>query len=47
MSKKTKQTECLYEYIFFIKKDLPQKLTIDFKGTTNGINAIVSDTKNI
>ena len=45
MSKKTKQTECLHEYIFFIKKDLPQKLTIDFKGTTNGINAIVSDTK--
>ena len=45
MSKKTKQTECLYEYIFYIKKNIPQKSTFDFVGTANGINAIISDTK--
>lgn len=45
MSKKAKQTECLYEYIFFIKKNVPQKSTFDFIGTPNGINTIVSDTK--
>ncbi len=45
MSKKTKQKECLYEYIFFIKKKIPQKSTFDFIGTCSGINTIVSNTK--
>ncbi len=45
MSKKTKQTECLYEQIFYIKKNTPQKSTFDFIGTSSGINAIISDTK--
>ena len=45
MSKKTKQTECLFEYIFYIKKSLPAKSTFDFTGTSGEINSIVSDTK--
>ncbi len=45
MSKKTRQTECLYEYIFYIKKDIPQKSTFDFIGTYDEIHAVVSDTK--
>ncbi len=45
MSKKTKQTECLYEYIFFIKKNNPQKSTFDFIGTQNGISSVISDTR--
>lgn len=45
MSKKTKQTECLYEYIFYVKKDIPQKSTFDFIGTSDEINSIINDTK--
>lgn len=45
MSKKTKQTECLYEYIFYIKKNIPQKSTFDFIGTQNKVNSIITDTK--
>lgn len=45
MSKKTKQTECLYEYIFYIKKNIYHKSTFDFIGISNEINPIVSDTK--
>lgn len=45
MSKKTKQTKCLYEYIFFIKKKIPQKSTFDFIGISGGVSPIVSDTK--
>lgn len=45
MSKKNKQTECLYEYIFYIKKDIPQKSTFDFIGTSQGVNSIITDTK--
>lgn len=45
MSKKTKQTECLYEYIFYIKKEIPQKTTFDFIGVQNDTNAIITDTK--
>jgi len=45
MSKKTKRTESLYEYIFYIKKDIPQKLTFDFIDTSSRIKPIVSDTK--
>ena len=45
MSKKTKQTECLYEYIFYIKKSILQKSTYDFIGTSSRINSIISDTK--
>ncbi|MBE6809077.1 MAG: Dam family site-specific DNA-(adenine-N6)-methyltransferase [Ruminococcaceae bacterium] len=45
MSKKTKQTECLYEHIFYIKKNIPRKLSFDFIGTSNDINPIITDTK--
>ena len=45
MSKKTKQTECLYEYIFYIKKSISQKSTFDLIGTSSGIDFIISDTK--
>lgn len=45
MSKKTKQTECLYEYIFYIKKNIPQKSTFDFLTTSGEINSIITDTK--
>ncbi len=45
MSKKTKQTECLYEYIFYIKKNIPIKSTFDFIGASGKINPIVTDTK--
>lgn len=45
MSKKTKQTECLYEYIFYVKKEVPYKTTFDFIGTSNGVNSIISNTK--
>ncbi len=45
MSKKTKQAECLYENIFFIKKRIPQKSTFDFIGTRKGISSAISDTK--
>ena len=45
MSKKTKQTECLYEYIFYIKKNIPQKSTFDFIGIQNEVNSIITDTK--
>lgn len=45
MSKKTKQTECLYEYIFYIKKNIPQKSTFDFLTTSGEMNSIITDTK--
>lgn len=45
MSKKTEQPECLYEYIFYVKKNIPQKLTFDFIGTYGEINSIATDTK--
>ena len=45
MSKKTKQTECLYEYIFYIKKSILQKSTYDFIGKSSRINSIISDTQ--
>ncbi len=45
MSKKTKQTECLYEYLFYIKKDIPQKSIFDFVKSNNLSVPIVSDTK--
>ncbi len=45
MSKKTKQTECLYEYIFYIKKDMPKKTTFDFSDTANKLNPMVTGTK--
>ena len=45
MSKKTKNTEYLYEYIFFIKKNIPQKSTFDLIDKSGGISNIGSDTK--
>lgn len=45
MSKKTKRKECLYEYIFFIKKNTPKKLTFDFIGTSREMMYVGSDTK--
>ncbi len=45
MSKKTKQTECLYEYIFYVKKNIPQKATFDFITTSDNVNSIITDTK--
>ncbi|MEE1003070.1 MAG: Dam family site-specific DNA-(adenine-N6)-methyltransferase [Acutalibacteraceae bacterium] len=45
MSKKTKQTECLYEYIFYIKKDIPKISSFDFIGTSGKINSVITDTK--
>lgn len=45
MSKKTKQTECLYEYIFYIKKNIPIKSTFDFIGMPSEIKPIIPDTK--
>lgn len=45
MSKKTSQTESLYEYIFYIKKNIPPKTTFDFIGTSSEINYIITDTK--
>lgn len=45
MSKKTKQTHCLYEYIFFIKKDIPKSTTFDFIGTSKGINTVITNKK--
>lgn len=33
MSKKTKQEKCLYEYIFYIKKNIPKNLVFDFIAT--------------
>ena len=45
MSKKTKQTECLYEYIFYIKKDIPRKSTFDFRSMPSEMKSIVTDTK--
>lgn len=45
MSKKTKQKECLNEYIFYVKKNIPQKLTFDFIGTSSKIDSIITDTK--
>ncbi len=45
MSKKTKQTECLYEYIFYVKKNIPQKSTFDFIGVSSEMNSIITDTK--
>lgn len=31
MSKKTQKTECLFEYLFYVKKDIPQKDVFEFK----------------
>lgn len=45
MSKKTKQTHCLYEYIFFIKKDIPKSAVFDFIGTSKGINTVMTNKK--
>lgn len=45
MSKKTKQTECLYEYIFYIKKKIPQKSAFDFINSSNTIHSAIADTK--
>lgn len=45
MSKKTKQTECLYENIFFIKKNIPQKTSFDFITTPNDIKHFSTNTK--
>ena len=45
MCKKTQQTECLYEYIFYIKKRISKKSTFDFIGTSSGIKSVLSDTK--
>lgn len=30
MNKLTKKTECLYEYLFYVKKDIPQKMAVYF-----------------
>lgn len=45
MSKRTKQTKSLNEYIFYIKKDTPIKPMFDFIGTPAGIKSITADTK--
>lgn len=45
MNKKTKQTECLYEYIFYIKKNIPQKSTFDFIGIPKEIPSKITGTK--
>ena len=45
MGKKTKQTESLYEYIFYVKKNISKKSTFDFIGTPKEIESITSDTK--
>lgn len=45
MSKKTKQTKCLHEYIFYIKKNIPMKSTFDFIGLSSKLKPIMSDTK--
>lgn len=44
-SKKTKQIKSLYEYIFYIKKKIPQKSTFDFIDTSKEITSIITDTK--
>ncbi len=44
-SKNTKQTESLYECLFFIKKNISHKLTFDFSQKPNEANSIISDTK--
>lgn len=45
MSKKTKKKECLYEYIFYVKKNIPKKETFNFIGNLQEINTIISDRK--
>lgn len=45
MNKKTKQAECLYENIFYIKKNIPQKSTFDFTGIPKEIPSKITDTK--
>lgn len=45
MSKKTNQKECLYEYIFYIKKNIAQKLIFDFIDVSKEIYPIITDTK--
>lgn len=34
MSKKTKKTECLFEYLFYVKKDIPKKAVFEFNITS-------------
>ncbi|MEG2584144.1 MAG: DNA adenine methylase, partial [Oscillospiraceae bacterium] len=47
MSKKTKKTECLYEYLFYIKKEIPKKQMFDFilNGNVKTAKQIISDKK--
>jgi len=45
MSKKTKQTESLYEYIFYIKKDIPKSAVFDLAGASSKPAPVMSATK--
>lgn len=45
MSKKTKQNECLCEYIFYIKKKNPKSTYVEIKETTPPTEYALTDTK--
>ncbi|OUO94415.1 Dam family site-specific DNA-(adenine-N6)-methyltransferase [Cloacibacillus sp. An23] len=45
MSKKTMQKEYLYEYIFYIRKNIPKKLHFEFCETSRPDSAATADTK--
>lgn len=45
MSKKTQQTNCLYEYLFYIEKENPKRLTFDCTGSIQSRHSVATDTK--